>query len=102
MSEKKQGQGKSNKKVLQCQRVSGRRASAGNVNAVLQRGATQVSDSAAICDSNFPSGLHSATALASSSAVKSAPADIALEPLRLICRMPTTRPSVRIGADMIF
>ena len=54
------------------------------------------------CLTNFPNGRHNASTFPKSSAVKSAPASIAVAPFRLICITPTTFPSHKIGALTIF
>ncbi len=54
------------------------------------------------CRNNLPSGLHSARTCPRSLAVKSGPAVAAFVPLRLIWMMPTTFPSSKIGALIIF
>jgi len=58
--------------------------------------------SPATCRTNLPNGRHSASTFPKSSAVKSGPAFVALPPFRLTCITPTTFPSQRIGALMIF
>jgi hypothetical protein len=69
---------------------------------LLSRGHELPLHSPAKCLTNFPNGRHNASTFPKSSAVKSAPASIGELPLRLTCITPTTFPSHKIGALMIF
>jgi len=58
--------------------------------------------SPANCRTNLPSGRHNASTFPKSSELKSGPALAKFSPFRLTCITPTTFPSDKIGALMIF
>jgi hypothetical protein len=58
--------------------------------------------SPAKCRTNFPNGRHNASTVPKSSELKSGPALDKFSPFRLTCITPTTFPSNKIGALMIF
>jgi hypothetical protein len=58
--------------------------------------------SPAHCRTNLPNGRHNASTFPKSSELKSGPALAEFSPFRLTCITPTTFPSDKIGALMIF